>query len=140
MDARLCKRGTALRELGEFWGGHCESIRLFDMGSEVWYDSALFGSRFVDNLRSVGMAKIKSSKKRILTNEKRRKRNIAVRSRLRTFHKQALSALDAKDPEKVKSVLPAALSEIDKAASKGVLNKKAAGRMKSRLQHRAAVL
>ena len=86
------------------------------------------------------MAKIKSSKKRILTNEKRRKRNIAVRSRVRTFHKQALSALDAKDPEKVKSVLPAALSEIDKAASKGVLNKKAAGRMKSRLQHRAAVL
>jgi small subunit ribosomal protein S20 len=86
------------------------------------------------------MANIKSSKKRNITNEKRRQRNVAVKSRLRTFMKQAHEAIDAKDAEKVKTVLPEVLSEIDRAASKGVIHANSASRKKSTLQRRAAAL
>jgi small subunit ribosomal protein S20 len=86
------------------------------------------------------MAKIKSAKKRVITNEKRRQRNLAVKSRLRTYMGQALAAIEAKDKEKVKAVLSQALSEIDRAASKGVLHPNSAARKKSTLQRQAAAL
>ncbi len=86
------------------------------------------------------MANIKSQKKRIITNEKNRQRNIAVRSRMKTLMKQAQAAIDSKDAEKVKAAIPAALSEIDKAVTKGVLHPNSAARKKSTLQHRASSL
>lgn len=86
------------------------------------------------------MANIKSAKKRNITNERNRQKNVAVKSRLRTFMKQALTAIESKDLEKVKAVLPEALSEIDRAASKGVIHPNSAARKKSTLQHRAAAL
>lgn len=84
------------------------------------------------------MANIKSQKKRIRSNEKRRVHNMAVRSRMKTMIKQAMEAIDAKDAEKVKATLPKALSSIDRAVTKGVLHRNAAARRKSSLQHRAA--
>ena len=86
------------------------------------------------------MANIKSQKKRIITNEKRRQRNVAVKSRLRSHMKHALAAIEAKDVEQVKAVLPQALSEIDRAASKGVIHPNSAARKKSTLQRQAAAL
>ncbi|MCF6287201.1 MAG: 30S ribosomal protein S20 [Candidatus Hydrogenedentes bacterium] len=86
------------------------------------------------------MANIKSQKKRILTNEKSRQRNMAVRSKMKTLVKYAMSALESKDAEKIKATLPAALSSIDRAASKGVIHANNAARKKSSLQHRAAAL
>jgi len=86
------------------------------------------------------MANIKSQKKRIITNEKRRQRNVAVKSRLRSYMKLALAAIEAKDMEQVKAVLPQALSEIDRAASKGVIHPNSAARKKSTLQRQAAAL
>lgn len=83
------------------------------------------------------MANIKSQKKRIITNENNRQRNISTRSRIKTLTKQAMAAIDAKDGENVKVALPAALSAIDKAVTKGVLHPKSAARKKSSLQHRA---
>ena len=83
------------------------------------------------------MANIKSQKKRILTDEARRVRNMSVRSRMKTMIKNALSALESKDSEKVQTALPAALSAIDRAATKGVIHRNAAARKKSALQHRA---
>ena len=64
------------------------------------------------------MANIKSQKKRILTNEKSRQRNMAVRSRMKTMIKGALTAIETKDAEQIKVAVPAALSAIDRAASK----------------------
>ncbi|HOZ47816.1 MAG TPA: 30S ribosomal protein S20 [Candidatus Hydrogenedentes bacterium] len=81
-----------------------------------------------------------SQKKRLRQSEVRRVRNMSVRSRVKTYVKNAMSAIEAKDAERVKEALPAALSEIDRAASKGVIHKKSAGRKKSTLQHRAAAL
>jgi len=84
------------------------------------------------------MANIKSQKKRILTSEKARQRNMAVRSRMRTMIKHALTAIESQDAEKIKTSVPAALSAIDRAASKGVIHANNAARKKSSIQHRAA--
>jgi len=82
------------------------------------------------------MANIKSQKKRILTNERRRVRNMAVRSRMRTMIKNAMAAVESKDQEKIKAIVPQALSVIDRAASKGVIHRNAAARKKSMIQSR----
>lgn len=82
------------------------------------------------------MANIKSQKKRNLTNEKSRQRNMAVRSRMKTMIKGALTAIDTKDAEQIKVAVPAALSAIDRAASKGVIHANSAARKKSSIQHR----
>lgn len=83
------------------------------------------------------MANIKSQKKRNLTNEKARQRNVAVRSRLRTIVKEARLALDSKDSAKIGDAVKAAVSEIDRAATKGVIHRNSAARKKSELQHLA---
>lgn len=84
------------------------------------------------------MANIKSQKKRILTNEKSRQRNMAVRSRMKTMIKGALAAIEEKDGAKIGVAVPAALSAIDRAASKGVIHQNSAARKKSSIQHRLA--
>ncbi|PCJ65065.1 MAG: 30S ribosomal protein S20 [Candidatus Hydrogenedentota bacterium] len=84
------------------------------------------------------MANIKSSKKRILTNERNRQRNIAAKSRIKTLWKKADEAVESKDAEAINSTLNATLSEIDRATSKGVFHKSTAARKKSQLQRNAA--
>jgi small subunit ribosomal protein S20 len=84
------------------------------------------------------MAKIKSQKKRIVTNERNRQKNVAVNSRLKTVVKQAEAAIESKDAEKVKTAVSSALSLIDKAVTKGVIHKNTAARKKSSLQSRVA--
>ena len=84
------------------------------------------------------MANNKGAKKRIITNERNRQRNIAVRSQVKTYTKAAESAIQAKDADAVATTLPKALAAIDKAASKGVLHKNVAARRKSTLQRQAA--
>ena len=84
------------------------------------------------------MANIKSQKKRNKTNEIRRQRNVAVRSRVKSFIKKADSAMKAGDAELIEAAVPEALSEIDRAVSKGVLHHKAGARRKSSLQRRVA--
>ena len=83
------------------------------------------------------MAHSKSAGKRIRLNERNRQRNAAVSSRMKTFVKAAHQAIESKDAEKVKATLPAAISEIDKAASKGVIHANTAARKKSTLQRLA---
>ena len=86
------------------------------------------------------MANIKSQKKRILTNEIRRQRNMDVRSRMKTYIKHVMDAMDAKDADRIKTAMSLALSEIDRAAGKGVIHPNNAARKKSMLQRRAASL
>jgi len=86
------------------------------------------------------MAKIRSAKKRNITNEKCRQRNMAVKSRMKTLVKQAADAIEAKDAAKIKDTLPKALAEIDRAASKGVIHRNSAARKKSTLQRTASAL
>lgn len=82
------------------------------------------------------MANIKSQKKRIITNEKRRRRNVTVRSRVKTFLKQAEEAIAAKDAGRIREAVREAVRELDKAASKGILHANSVARKKSSLQRR----
>jgi small subunit ribosomal protein S20 len=84
------------------------------------------------------MANIKQQKKRNRKNEEQRQRNMTIRSRMRTYLKNADSAIEAKDPEKIKSTLQEALSQVDRAATKGVIHRNSAARKKSSLERRAA--
>ena len=74
------------------------------------------------------MANIKSQKKRIITNEKARMRNRAVRSELKTAVRVVREAVEAQDG------YAAALDAcrlLDRAASKGVIHKRQAANRKS---------
>jgi small subunit ribosomal protein S20 len=79
------------------------------------------------------VANIKSQIKRNAQNEKRRQRNRAVRSELKTREKAAISGAGTEDQAEL---LRLAVKRIDKAAAKGVLHKNKAARMKSRLTKR----
>ena len=76
------------------------------------------------------MAKIKSQKKRILTNAKRAERNKAVKSELRTRVKTAKSTIGS--DTNVEDVR-VAVKRIDMATAKGIIHKNTAARRKSRL-------
>ena len=79
------------------------------------------------------MANIKSQKKRIITNEKARQRNQAVKSELRTFGKKVRAAVEAGDKDAAIPALQAASRKLDKAATKKVIHKNQAANRKSKL-------
>ncbi|MFL5737287.1 MAG: 30S ribosomal protein S20 [Actinomycetota bacterium] len=78
------------------------------------------------------MANIKSQIKRNKTNERRRERNKAVRSALKTAEKKVRTAEGDGAQE-----LRDASRALDKAASAGVLHERTAARHKSRLARSA---
>jgi small subunit ribosomal protein S20 len=82
------------------------------------------------------VANIKSQKKRILTNEKARKRNQAVRSELKTAIKRVDEAVVAGDQEAAKAAALAASRKLDKAATKGVIHANQAANRKSGIVRR----
>ncbi|MDR8018642.1 30S ribosomal protein S20 [Nesterenkonia aerolata] len=79
------------------------------------------------------MANIKSQKKRILTNEKARQRNQAVKSQLKTAVKKVRNAVAAGDKDAAVQANRAAARMLDKAVSKGVIHKNQAANRKSGL-------
>ena len=83
------------------------------------------------------MANIKSQIKRNLQNEKRRVRNKAVRSELRTRTRAAMTATESGADDR-EAVVRLAVKRIDQAASKGVIHKNTAARRKSRLMRRVS--
>jgi small subunit ribosomal protein S20 len=89
-----------------------------------------------------GLAHHKSAKKRIKTNEKRRLYNRSVKSRVKTYTRYFIEAVEtaqtdaantANYREDASAKLVKAVSEIQKAVSKGVLHKNTAGRKVGRL-------
>lgn len=77
------------------------------------------------------MANIKSQKKRILTNEKARMRNKAVKSSLKTSTKKVDAAVAAGDRKAAVAAARAACRHLDKAASKGIIHQNQAANRKS---------
>ncbi|AKC95879.1 30S ribosomal protein S20 [Sneathia vaginalis] len=86
------------------------------------------------------MAHTKSSKKRVVLGERNRLRNQAIKSRVKTFVKKVLVAVEAKNVEEAKSTLSLAFKELDKSVTKGVLKKNTASRYKSRLSLKVKAL
>ena len=81
------------------------------------------------------MANIKSQKKRILTNERRRVRNKSVKSALHTAIRAFRTAASEGDKDRAAELLAATSRKLDKAASKGVIHKNQAANKKSALAH-----
>jgi len=79
------------------------------------------------------MANIKSQKKRILTNEKRRQRNVSNRTSMRNAVKAVEAAIASKDHAKAVAAYDVANKRLDKAVAKGIVHKNFAARNKSRL-------
>ena len=79
------------------------------------------------------MANTKSAQKRNRQALKRRDRNQAVRTQVKSAVKKAREALASKDPARIQEALRAAARTLDKAASKGVLHPRNASRRIARL-------
>ena len=86
------------------------------------------------------MANIKSQIKRNKQNEKRRLRNKAARSEIKTRLKSAVRVAETEGANDAATVeaLQAAVRKLDKAASKGIIHKNQAANRKSRLMRRIA--
>jgi small subunit ribosomal protein S20 len=80
------------------------------------------------------VANTKSAVKRIRQNERRRVRNRAVRSQVRSALKDARAAQGAEQ----KTSIAEAIRSLDRAVSKGVIHRNTAARKKSALARRLA--
>lgn len=83
------------------------------------------------------MANIRSQIKRNRQNERRRLRNKAVRSEIKTRVKSAVAAAEL-DPDDSAEAIRLAVKRIDKAAARGVIHRNQAANRKSRLMKRLA--
>ncbi|MFZ1382762.1 MAG: 30S ribosomal protein S20 [Scrofimicrobium sp.] len=82
------------------------------------------------------MANIKSQKKRIKTNEKRRVRNQAVKSELKTMVRKTREAVEVGDKDLAEESLKKTSRKLDVAVSKGVIHRNQAANRKSKLAKR----
>ena len=79
------------------------------------------------------MANHPSAEKRNRQRAKRTARNRAITSTVRSHVKRVRTALDGKDKAGATKALQAAISQLDKAATKGAVHRKAASRTIARL-------
>lgn len=77
------------------------------------------------------MANIKSQKKRVITNEKRRIRNKEYRTALKTYIKRFNAAVIGDDDDLAQTEFRNAARALDKAVSKGILHRNNAANKKS---------
>ncbi len=82
------------------------------------------------------MADHKSSKKRIIRNNKRKEININRISRIRTFVKKVENEINSQEKDKANEAFKQAMPEIQRGVSKGLIHKKTAARKLSRLSGR----
>lgn len=112
--------------------GNCGIILRLDFWSPLGVecrDQDLRGTETVAN--------IKSQKKRILTNEKARQRNRAVKSELKTATKRVHAAIEAENRDEAVAAAQNVSKLLDKAVSKGVVHKNQAANRKSGLMKAA---
>jgi len=79
------------------------------------------------------MANIKSAKKRVLTAERNRVKNVAFKTSIKTALKKVLELASGEDKKALETAISKAYQLCDKAVSKGILHKNTAARKKSRL-------
>ncbi len=79
------------------------------------------------------MANIKSAKKRVITSAKRAEKNRSQRSAVKTYIKKVYAAIDSNDKAAANEALKTAISQMEKAGSKGLYHKGTVSRKVSRL-------
>ncbi len=86
------------------------------------------------------MATHVSALKRARQSEKRRQRNVSVRSTLKTYTKKVLQAVESKNPEEARKALARAIPALQKASAKKVIHKRTAARRISHLTKKVNTL
>ncbi len=86
------------------------------------------------------MANIKSAKKRAKQSIERRAHNQVLRSRFRTAMKKVLKAVQTGNKEDAQAMFQAAVPQIDKMVTKGIIKKNRAAQYKSRLNARVRAM
>ncbi len=79
------------------------------------------------------MPNTKSAKKRVRVTQKKRLRNLAVRSQAKTMVSKAEELVFSGKSGEAKEAVTGAISSLDRAAQKGVIHPNNAARRKSRL-------
>ncbi len=82
------------------------------------------------------MPNVKSAEKRVRTNEKRRLRNRAAKATLKTVLKRVAASAQSADAEALKAAAQTAMRVIGKTRSKGIINRRRAARLQSRVQRK----
>ena len=86
------------------------------------------------------MATHDSALKRARQSEKRRQRNVSVKSTLKTFTKKVLQAVEGKNPEEARRALAQAIPALQKASTGKVIHKRTAARKISQLTRKVNTL
>lgn len=86
------------------------------------------------------MANSPTAIKRIRVNEKKRLKNQAFRSDMRTAIKRVEQAVLNNDVETAQQLLPLAIKKIDKAVQKGIIHKNNGNRRKSNITKKVVAL
>tara|TARA_B100001057_G_scaffold188489_1_gene189307 strand:- start:1997 stop:2260 length:264 start_codon:yes stop_codon:yes gene_type:complete len=79
------------------------------------------------------MANTAQARKRVRQSVTRRERNVALKSKLRTFVKNVVKAIDSEDKSVASENYKKAVPVIDASVSKGIIHKNKAARYKRRL-------
>ncbi len=82
------------------------------------------------------LANIASAKKRARQAVARRSHNMALRSRMRTYVKRTIAAIESGDKDAATEAFKTASSMLDSSATKGLIHRNKAARHKSRLNAR----
>ncbi len=82
------------------------------------------------------MPRTKSAAKRVRQNEKKRKRNKAVKSKTKNAKRRFFAAVEEEDVEAAEERFREACGQLQKAVAKGVLHKNKVARDQSRMQRR----
>ena len=86
------------------------------------------------------MANHKSSKKRILRNNKRNEINSNRISRIRTYIKKVETEISSENKDKANEAFKLAMPEIQRGVSKGLMHKNTASRKLSRLSKKIKLI
>ena len=86
------------------------------------------------------MPNLKSAKKSMRKDKKRRARNLKIESELKTLVKKITTLIDEQKKKEASELFSTIMSKFDKAAKKNILRRENADRHKSRLSKRIAKL
>ena len=86
------------------------------------------------------MANSPQARKRARQAERHRVRNVSHRSKVRTYIKRVIAAVDDGDAEAASVALKEAIPVIDTMATKGIMHRNTAARHKSRLSAKVNAL
>lgn len=105
-------------------------------------NTALFRASLPARSQTQGsiLANIQSAKKRARQNVRRRTHNMTLRSRLRSAVRKVLLAVQKGDKDAAQAGFKAAVPEIDRMVTKGIIRKNRAARYKHRLNARVKAL